>query len=176
MDPDAPKQQLNKGISLMSKFASKFVLATMASAFALTACSEGQGLSGGDIGTGIGAVSGAVIGSQFGGGSGKTVAAVVGALAGAWVGNKVAAGMTAQDKGYYNGAATRAASAPVGQQITWYNPESGNQGTITPTREGRDSSGSACREYQQTVTIGGKTERAYGTACKQADGSWKVIN
>lgn len=153
-----------------------FLMTALVSSIALTACSEGQGISGTDIGTGIGAVSGAVIGSQFGGGSGQTVAAVVGALAGAWVGNKVAAGMTAQDRGYYESAATRAASAPVGQQITWANPQSGNQGTIVPVREGRDSTGNACREYQQTVTIGGKTERAYGTACKQADGSWKIIN
>ena len=142
----------------------------------LGACAEGGGFTGADVGTGIGAVSGAVIGSQFGGGSGQTVAAVVGALAGAWVGNKVAQNMTAQDRGYYETAATRAVAAPVGQQITWYNPQSGNQGTIVPVREGRDTTGNACREYQQTVTIGGKTERAYGTACKQADGSWKIIN
>lgn len=143
---------------------------------ALSACTENGGLTGGDIGTGIGAVSGAVLGSQFGGGSGKTVAAVVGALAGAWVGNKVAAGMTTQDQNYYSSAATRAAAAPVGQQITWYNPTSGNQGTITPVREGRSSEGYACREYQQTVTIGGQTTRAYGTACQQPDGSWKIMN
>ena len=143
---------------------------------ALSACTQDGGLSGGDIGTGIGAVSGAVLGSQFGEGSGKTVAAVVGALAGAWVGNHVAAGMTAKDHTYYDSAATRAAAAPVGQQITWYNPDSGNQGTITPIREGRSSEGLACREYQQTVTIGGKTTQAYGTACKQPDGSWKIMN
>jgi surface antigen len=143
---------------------------------ALVACTSDGGLEGTDVGTGLGAVAGGVLGSQFGGGSGKTVAAVVGALAGAWVGNKVAAGMTAQDQTYYQSAASRAATAPVGQQITWYNPDSGNQGTIVPVREGRDSNGSACREYQQTVTIGGKSTQAYGTACKQADGSWKIIN
>lgn len=154
----------------------KILMTAMVSSIALAACSEGPGFSGTDVGTGIGAVSGAVIGSQFGGGSGQTVAAVVGALAGAWVGNKVAQGMTAQDRGYYEGAASRAASAPVGQQIVWSNPQSGNQGSITPVREGRDSGGNACREYQQTVTIGGKTERAYGTACKQPDGSWKILN
>lgn len=157
----------------------KFVMTAMTAALVLpmlSACSEGQGLTGADVGTGLGAIGGAVVGSQFGGGSGKTVAAVAGALAGAWIGNKVAKGMTAQDQTYYEGAANKAAVAPVGQQITWSNPQSGNQGTIIPVREGRDSSGSACREYQQTVTIGGKTERAYGTACKQADGSWKVIN
>ncbi len=148
----------------------------LVTALGLGACAQGGGFSSADVGTGIGAVSGAVIGSQFGGGSGQTVAAVVGALAGAWVGNQVAQNMTAQDRGYYETAATRAVAAPVGQQITWYNPQSGNQGTIVPVREGRDTTGNACREYQQTVTIGGKTERAYGTACKQADGSWKIIN
>ena len=40
----------------------------------------------------------------------------------------------------------------------------------------RDTSGNTCREYQSTVTVGGKTEQAYGTACRQADGSWKIVN
>ena len=31
-----------------------------------------------------------------------------------------------------------------------------------------------CREYQHTVTIDGKQEKAYGTACRQPDGSWKI--
>ena len=30
-------------------------------------------------------------------------------------------------------AEKRAYTAPVGQQITWRNPENGNTGTITPT-------------------------------------------
>lgn len=157
----------------------KMIAMTLVAGFVLplvSACTQDGSLTGEDIGTGLGAVAGGVLGSQFGEGSGKTVATAVGALAGAWAGSKVARGLSAQDQRYYNSAATQAASAPVGQQIAWYNPESGTQGTIVPVREGRDSSGSACREYQQTVTIGGKTERAYGTACKQADGSWKIIN
>jgi hypothetical protein len=31
-----------------------------------------------------------------------------------------------------------------------------------------------CREYTKTVSIGGKAERAYGTACQQPDGSWEI--
>ncbi len=34
--------------------------------------------------------------------------------------------------------------------------------------------GQQCREYQRTVTIDGKTETAYGTACRQPDGTWKT--
>jgi triosephosphate isomerase len=36
--------------------------------------------------------------------------------------------------------------------------------------------GRYCREFQQTVTIGGRTEQAYGTACMQPDGAWEVIS
>ncbi|MCA3244640.1 MAG: glycine zipper 2TM domain-containing protein [Alphaproteobacteria bacterium] len=146
---------------------------------ALSACTQtgnGGGIDSNAVGTVLGGVAGGFLGSQFGEGSGKVVASVAGAMLGAWAGSKIVQGMNAQDRGYYESASTRAATAPVGQQITWYNPQTGNQGTITPTREGRTGDGAACREYQQTVTIGGKTERAYGTACKQADGSWKIIN
>src|SRR6185437_1823809 len=31
-----------------------------------------------------------------------------------------------------------------------------------------------CREFQDTVTVGGKPQRAYGTTCQQADGSWQI--
>ena len=31
-----------------------------------------------------------------------------------------------------------------------------------------------CREYTRTVRVGGFTQQAYGTACLQPDGSWKI--
>ena len=31
-----------------------------------------------------------------------------------------------------------------------------------------------CREFSVTTTIGGHPERTVGTACQQADGSWRV--
>lgn len=33
--------------------------------------------------------------------------------------------------------------------------------------------GQYCREYTQTVYIGGRAVEAYGTACQQPDGSWE---
>lgn len=31
-----------------------------------------------------------------------------------------------------------------------------------------------CREYTQTFTVGGETQKGYGTACLQPDGSWEI--
>lgn len=33
-----------------------------------------------------------------------------------------------------------------------------------------------CREYTRTIYVGGKPQQGYGTACQQADGSWKIIS
>jgi surface antigen len=32
-----------------------------------------------------------------------------------------------------------------------------------------------CREFQRDIIIDGKPERAYGTACLQPDGTWKIM-
>jgi hypothetical protein len=33
---------------------------------------------------------------------------------------------------------------------------------------------SNCREFRQTITIGGEAKEGWGTTCQQADGRWKV--
>ena len=38
-----------------------------------------------------------------------------------------------------------------------------------------DGQGRACREYQTSVVIGGASRPAYGTACQQPDGTWRVV-
>ncbi len=71
-------------------------------------------------------------------------------------------------------AQVRATSAPIGQPIVWSDGRA--TGSVTSLREGRAADGAYCREFQQQVTIGGRTEDAYGTACQQPDGSWQVVN
>ena len=72
----------------------------------------------------------------------------------------------------HEAAQVEATTAPVGQPITW---SDGNaSGNVTTTKQGTDAAGNQCREFQQEVTIGGQTEQAYGTACLQPDGSWKI--
>lgn len=143
-------------------------------ALALAACTEGREKE--ELGTILGGIGGVAIGSQIGGGSGRIIAAAAGTLLGAFAGREIGKSLDRADAAEAKKAQDKAHAAPVGQQISWSNPETGHSGTVTPTRQGTDSTGSQCREYQSTVTIGGKTEQAYGTACRQADGSWKVVN
>ena len=74
----------------------------------------------------------------------------------------------------HEAAQVKATTAPVGQSITWHSEDA--SGSVVATKEGTDNTGQTCREFQQTVTIGGETEQAYGTACLQQDGNWKIID
>ena len=70
-------------------------------------------------------------------------------------------------------AQIEATTAPVGSTIAW--DDAGAAGSVSVLREGRSSSGKTCREFQQTVTVGGRSEQAYGTACLQPDGAWQIV-
>lgn len=157
----------------MRSVVSTLVIAALLST-ALAGCQTGDMGAKEGLGTVGGAVAGGLIGSRFGGGTGKLVAVGVGSLLGAFVGREIGASLDKADQTYADQAATRAYSAPIGQPIRWNNPQSGNQGTIVPIRDGYAQGGAYCREFQQTIVVGGRTEQAHGTACRQPDGSWKI--
>jgi len=150
----------------------------------LAACAPAEERHPGDLGennkttagTVIGAVGGALIGSQVGGGSGRIAAAVAGTMIGGFIGHQVGASLDRADVERVRVVQQRAYAAPVGQQISWNNPANGHSGTITPTRDGKDAAGNYCREYQTTINVDGASQKAYGTACRQRDGTWKVVN
>jgi len=126
-------------------------------------------------GTVIGAGTGAIVGAQVGSGSGQVVAVAVGTLLGALLGGEVGRTMDRADQLAAEQAYEQAQAAPIGEPITWNNPDNGNSGSVTPVREGTlDQTGEYCREFQQTVTIGGRQENAYGVACQQPDGAWRI--
>lgn len=150
----------------------KAVIAAIMITFTLAACSQGNQKQ--TIGTITGAAAGGLLGAQVGSGSGRVAATAAGALIGALIGSEIGRSMDEVDRMKAEQAYTQATSAPIGQEITWNNPDSGNYGTVTPTREGTSSAGNYCREFQQTVVIGGKQEQAYGVACRQPDGSWEI--
>jgi surface antigen len=66
--------------------------------------------------------------------------------------------------------------AKTNQTTVWQNPDTGASGAITPVVTYQNDQGEYCREYQQTVTIGGQQQQAYGTACRMPDGAWEVVS
>lgn len=123
------------------------------------------------VGTIAGGVAGGLLGSQFGGGSGKVAAAAVGALAGAYLGGNIGRTMDKVDRMEMQRSLE---TAPTGRAVGWSNPDNGNRYTVTPTRTYYVDQ-QPCREYTTRAIIGGRTEQVYGRACRQADGSWKVM-
>ena len=138
---------------------------------------SGWGLNKQTGGTLLGAIGGGLAGAQFGRGSGKLAATAAGTLLGGFLGNQVGQSLDRADQAYAHRADQQALeSAPTGQSITWNNPDSGNSGTVTPEKTYQASSGEYCREFQQTISIGGQPQQSYGTACRQPDGTWKVTD
>ncbi len=128
-------------------------------------------------GTLLGAGLGGLAGSQIGGGKGQLAAVAVGTLAGAFIGGGIGESLDNMDKLYADRAQSRATAVPVGQTITWNNPDSGHSGTVTAVRDGtHGATGAYCREYRTTVDVGGRSQEAYGTSCRQPDGTWQIAN
>jgi surface antigen len=125
-----------------------------------------------DQGVIIGAIAGGILGHQVGGGTGQVLATMVGTVAGAMIGGSIGRQMDETDR--LNTAAALE-NVRTGVPSAWVNPDTGYEYVVTPTNT-YDSGTGPCREYTLDATIGGKTEQIYGTACRQADGSWKVVD
>jgi len=152
-----------------------FVGCVVAAVLAVGGCAENGMGQKETVGTLGGAALGGLLGSQFGGGTGKLVATGLGVFLGGLAGHEIGKSLDRADKLAANQAYSRAQAAPIGETISWQNPDNGHRGTYTPVREGTSSSGRYCREFQQSITVGGKTEQGYGTACRQPDGSWQIV-
>lgn len=127
-------------------------------------------------GTLIGAGLGALAGAQIGKGRGQLAAVAIGAVAGAALGNEVGRSLDRADRLHLTSATKVAHQAPIGKKIEWSNPNSGNFGSVTASREGRhQGSGARCREFQNRLTVRGRTREYVGVACQERDGSWTVM-
>lgn len=150
------------------------VLLILVMPFFLAGCEQGAGNKQ-RLGTGVGAVLGGVAGSQLGSGSGRLWATGAGTLLGALAGSEIGKSLDRADRVYMARANDQAKEAPIGETISWNNPERDTRGSVTPVRDGYSQNGRYCREFQQVVVIGGREQEAYGTACQQPDGSWEIV-
>jgi surface antigen len=123
------------------------------------------------LGALLGGGAGAAAGTQIGSGSGRTAAIIGGTVIGFLVGGSIGRAMDQLDQ-YCVGQALE--YAPDGSDITWVGADQGRY-QVEPLRT-FEQSGSYCREYTATATIGGRSQQTYGTACRQPDGAWKLMN
>ena len=158
----------------MKKFS---LMLSVIAVFALSACQATQGRGNKElIGAGSGAIIGGVLASNIGGGSGQLWATGAGVLLGAVVGSEIGKSLDRADRVYLGQANQRAQTAPIGETVSWSNPDSGNYGNVTPVREGTSNAGRYCREFEQTIFVAGRQETGIGTACQNPDGTWEVMS
>jgi len=144
------------------------ILMVIAALAGLQACATKE-----DAGALTGALLGAAVGSTVGDGRGKPLAIFLGAVAGTAIGSTMGRYMDEQD---YLRTSRTLENNRTNQASTWRNPDTGNDYTVTPTRTYKVSGGDGpCREFLLDANVGGKAQQVYGTACRQADGSWKMI-
>jgi surface antigen len=168
------RQSFQPGVHLMKIYR---ILIVGALAVTLAACQNsqyGQKQTGGAV---LGGIAGGLLGSQVGGGKGKLAATAAGALLGVFLGSEIGKSLDKADR-LYAARTTQSSleTTRTGSTSSWSNPDSGHSGSVTPTRTYQSARGENCREYQQTVTIGGRQETAVGRACRQTDGSWRIVN
>ena len=129
------------------------------------------------LGAITGAVLGGFLGSKVGKGEGQLWATGAGAIIGAITGSSVGRSLDNTDRLMMERTSQASLEhTQTGATSTWANPDSGHSGTVTPTKTYQKDSGTYCREYEQVVTVGGEEQKAYGTACRQPDGTWRVVN
>ena len=121
----------------------------------------------------IGGILGGVLGAQVGKGHGQTAAIIAGTMIGSSIGGNIGRSMDETDR---LKTAHTLETVRTGVSSSWVNPDTRNRYTVVPTRTYERSAGAPCREYTVDAVVGGKTQKVYGTACRQPDGSWKVQN
>ncbi len=144
------------------------IFLSIATLLLLTGCNPSKQ----DIGTVVGAGSGAFIGSQIGGGTGQLAAVAIGALLGGYIGSSIGQDMDELDK-YKTQQVLE--SSPTGSTVAWNNPDTDVDYSVTPTRTYESDSG-PCRDYTTEAVIEGRAEIVHGTACRSDDGSWHATN
>lgn len=126
-----------------------------------------------DMGMITGGVAGGLLGSTMGGGSGKLITVAAGTIAGAMIGGAIGKNMDDHDRARMAHALE---NNNLGQPAYWRNAQTGATYEVVPIRNVDVDDNPYCREYRTIAYIGGKKREVYGTACRQPDGSWRMVS
>jgi len=125
------------------------------------------------VGSVLGGLLGGIAGSHLGRGDGRQAATIAGTLIGVLVGRSIGRHMDQVDQ-YCTGQTLEYARDR--QTIHWHNTGKGTSYHVTPINHYQIRDGRYCREYTTQAVIGGRQQQIYGTACRQPDGSWQVVD
>ncbi|MFQ5914037.1 MAG: RT0821/Lpp0805 family surface protein [Nitrospinota bacterium] len=126
----------------------------------------GGGAAGGLIGYAIGTLTG-----------GTLILTIGGTLLGAFLGSKYGKKLDQKDRVAMATATQQTLEKnPSGKAASWSNPDTGHKGTVVAKSAFKNDNGQHCRQFMQTITVDGKTEKVKGTACRQADGNWRIVS
>ena len=151
----------------------KVVIATVLATTLMSGCAGTYNKA--TTGAALGALTGGALAYGVGQDSSKKeLWTILGVGLGAVIGNNIGAQLDERDRILMGQTFNHTMEkAPINATGQWQNPDTGHGGSVTPTRTFETATG-PCREFTQTVSIGGHMEEAYGIACRQADGSWKI--
>lgn len=136
---------------------------------ALTGCAQGPTKE--QTGMIIGGILGGYLAKDIGGSEGEEKAAtIIGTLLGAALGGAVGRSMDEVDR-MKMGSTLETVRTGVSSQ--WTNPDTGSQYTVTPTRT-YDTTTGPCRDFTVEAVVDGQPDTVHGTACRAADGSWRI--
>lgn len=124
------------------------------------------------IGAAVGGILGGIGGALIAHPQGRTAAIIIGTLMGVTIGGGIGRTMDEVDRMKVAQILER---TPSRRPMSWRNPNSGIQYTVTPRRTyQRSAARRYCREYILKAQVGGRYQQIYSTACRQPDGSWQV--
>jgi surface antigen len=124
------------------------------------------------LGALLGGAAGGYIASEAVSGDARTPAIIGGSILGILVGGSIGRTMDEVDQNCVGQALEH---APDREEIVWNSPENGSRYQVTPTASYQGQDGQYCREYQATAEIGSQSRQTYGIACRQPDGSWRLV-
>lgn len=145
-------------------------LAVLALVTLLVGCEQNG--AGEQVGTVVGAVGGAILGAQLGDGTVGVIGAAAGGVLGGILGRELGKELDKADAENAREAEDEALAAPVGTEVAWSTPETGNSGTVKTIKETRNAAGLPCREIRQEANIDGQEIGDTVVACKTEDGTW----
>ena len=140
------------------------IIAVAVSAVLLLGCGSDSGQSSGII---VGSIAGKGGSKARGSPPARTVIGGIG-------GNAIGQRLDATDRQKAASAEYRALEyGQSGKAIAWKSTKTPTSGTIVPGKPYKQGS-VFCRTYTHTLHLGGPPETLHGTACRQADGTWRT--